>query len=110
MAWLRNLAGKLQGKGRSLARPFALRAQRAAHFLGRQSPAMQSEAVAFLLGGESMAENPCEVFSRNPDTVVNQSNADAVAATAGDAYGQPLVWRIDFIAGVFGVANQVDEY
>src|SRR5450432_219436 len=69
--------GQFQSEGCTLARAVALDGQRTAHFPCRQRGAVQAEAVAVLLGGETMGENTIQVFERDANAIVAHGDADA---------------------------------
>src|SRR5664279_4312626 len=105
MSLARWLQGELEGKTRAQARAVALGQQLAAQFARGQGAAVQAKAVAVLTGGESVVEDAGEVLRWNTHAIVNDGDADVLAAISG-AHGQALVVARRFFASVFGVADQ----
>src|SRR6185312_12147118 len=62
---------QFEGEGGALTGPIAVNGQETAYFLCRQGTAVQTEAVPVLFGGESMTENPGQVFLRDSNPVIH---------------------------------------
>ena len=91
-----------------MPRPRALHLQGAAHFLGGEGAAMQTETMTVLLGGETVVENPRKIFGRDANAIVDDGQLDAVVGLL-DAHGQLFIRTTGVVAGVFGVTDQIDE-
>src|ERR1051325_4748497 len=102
------VAGDFQREGGATARAFALGAQGAAQFLGRQRAAVQAKTVAISPGREAVVEYAREILRRYSHAVIRHRDPDPVRSV-DHAHGQPLVGTAGFVAGVFGVAHEVDQ-
>src|SRR5580698_9408590 len=108
MGVIRFCAGQLQGERSALAWAIALHGQRTAYFLRGERAAMQTEAVSILARGETVVENAGHVFWWNPNAIIRHGNPDA-AATVDHAHRESFVHASRLLAGVFGIAQQVDQ-
>ena len=82
--------------------------QRTAHFVCRQRAAVQAKAVAIFARRKAVVEDVGQILRWNPDPVIHHGYPDP-AITVGHAHRQPLVRALRILAGVFGVAQQVDH-
>src|SRR5262245_18494831 len=99
---------QIQNEGGAVSGAVALRLEGAAHFFGCQCAAVQAKSVPSLSGGETVGEDASEIFRWDANAVVAKRNADSILM-ARDSDGQLLVAARGLVAGVFGVADEVDE-
>ena len=98
-----------RGGMRALSGAVALGAQCPAELLRRERAAVQAEAMAGLAGREAVAEQPAHVLRRDADAVVDDAICAPLPGSRLDAERQQLVLAPGLVAGVLGVADQVDE-
>src|SRR5437773_6588562 len=109
MCTLRRFQGKVEKKSCPAARTGTLRAQHTANFLGRECSAVQPEAVTGLLGGKAVSEDTIHVLGGDPAAVVGDHDPHARGASL-DAYRDAPLLLAHALAGVLGIAQQVDQY
>src|ERR1019366_796285 len=103
---LRPCEGQRQGEGGALAGSGTFGLQPSAQFLGRECAAVQSEAVTVLASGEAVTEDAFEVVLRDADARIDDGDEHR-SLRRPDPDGYTLFAALRFIAGVFGVADDV---
>src|SRR5882757_3098065 len=109
MSGLRRCQRQIERKDRALPTPSALDPQFATELAGSQRPAVQAESMPFPLRGEPVIEYTSQVLGSDPDAVVCHTDLHTEPAR-GHTHGHDLLRAIGLLAGVLGVANQVDQY
>ena len=99
---------QLQREARSEILTRALGHERAAEFFRRQRTIVQTEAVAGLSCGETVREDTREVLWRNTDAIVDDGDGQPISCLS-QSQGDLFVGPLRVIAGMNGVADQVDE-
>src|SRR5579883_3683123 len=69
---------------------------------------MQPEPVTVLSSGKAMVENPSQVFGAYSHTIIDYRDSDVLPAIA-NAHNDLLIAPVGLIAGVFAVADKVDQ-
>ena len=83
--------------------------QSTAHFLGSERAAMQAKAVAALLRRKSVLENAGDVFRRNSDPIICNSEIHKALLSWSDTDSNLPVIRAKFVECVFGIADEIDK-
>src|SRR5258708_3577587 len=109
MIGLRRCQRQIESKDRALPTPSALDPQFAAELAGSQRPAVQAESMPFLLRGEPVVKYSSQVLGSDPDAIVCHADLHTGPAR-GHSHGHDLLRAIGLLAGVLGVADQVDQY
>src|SRR5580700_6714176 len=70
---------------------------------------MEPESMAFLLGRESVREQPLHDLGRNADAIVDDVDLHSAACALANAHGDVLIGATGCIASVLGIALQINE-
>src|SRR6516165_10390700 len=70
---------------------------------------MEAKTVPAFTRGETVRENPSQVFRWNADAIVGDDNVDKTFVRGGDGDDEFLVGALNVVQSVLGVANQIDE-
>src|ERR1041385_7825455 len=100
---------QLEDESSARSRTGALRRKCAAHFLGGQGAAVQTEAVTVTFCCEAMREDSHDVLRSNASTVVLNAHADAIAAERFNSEHEPPFFASLFLHRVFGVPHKIDK-
>ena len=100
---------QFEGEDGPFGQAVAVCAEQSAHFAGGIGAAVEAKTVAVLAGGESVRENSGQVLGRDADAVVGDRDLDLVVSVHGNGDGNAAVRGAEFVDGVFGVADQVDQ-
>src|SRR5580693_6725681 len=69
---------------------------------------MQAESMAARASSKPVVENARQIFRWNPNSVIGDGNPDPAIAV-GHAHRHPFVDALRLLAGVLGVAHEVDK-
>ena len=100
--------GDFQSERGALAQAVAVDEQGGADFPGGEGAGVEAEAVAVPAGGETVTEDAGEILGGNAHAVVDDGDVDP-PVDAGNAHDDALVVASRVLAGVPGVAQQIDE-
>src|SRR5271154_5030243 len=77
MGGLCRAAGQLESECGAAARSVARHPQRAAEFLSRERPAVQTETMPVHAGGKAVSEKAGHIFRGNADAIVDDGDVHA---------------------------------